>query len=420
MPETALYEHAGSLAGAGAVREGGPADAVEGIVPRIVVEPADAAAVGRVLEWASREKLIVVTRGAGTKIGWGGPPARVDVMLSTARMSAVVAHRHGDLTATIEAGAALASVNRTLGEHRQWIPLDPLWAGKTTIGGLVATNDSGPRRHRYGAPRDLIIGVEFARADGRLAKGGGIVVKNVAGYDMPRLLTGSFGCLGVIVTATFKLYPLTAASKTLVVDVRKTSDLGLLAGKIAASHLTPTALEFNTHPLRLIIRFESIETSVERQSEAAAALIGTTGLAAQSFKGPAEEQLWSDQARTMEDGPGALMKVSVLPTQLADTLSIIERLAGKDGYSAVGRAGAGVFFVRIGGDEAAQARVIAGVRDGLPIGMGSAVVVKGPAQLRDRLDAWGPIGDGLALMKAVKQQFDPSGVLNPGRGPGGL
>ncbi len=420
MPETAIYERAGSLAGTGAVREGGPSDAVEGIVPRIVVEPADSAAVGRILEWASGEKLIVLTRGAGTKIGWGGAPARIDVLLSTARMNAVVAHRHGDLTATIEAGATLASVNRTLAQHRQWIPIDPLWAATATIGGLVATNDSGPRRHRYGAPRDLIIGVEFARADGSLAKGGGIVVKNVAGYDLPRLLTGSFGCLGVIVTATFKLYPLTAASKTLVIDVRKASDLGLLAGKIAASHLTPTALEFNTHPLRLIIRFESIEASVERQSEAAAALISTAGLTAQTFSGHAEEQLWLDQARLMEDGGGALVKVSVLPTQLAETLSVIERLAGKDSYSAAGRAGVGVFFVRIKGDEASQTRVISGLRDTLPIGMGSAVVVKGPAQLRDHLDAWGPIGDGLALMKAVKKQFDPSGVLNPGRGPGGL
>ena len=141
-------------------------------------------------------------------------------------MNAVVAHRHGDLTATIQAGATLATSIATLAQHRQWIPLDPPWADRATIGGLVATNDSGPRRHRYGAPRDLIIGVEFARADGRLAKGGGIVVKNVAGYDLPRLLTGSFGSLGVIVTATFKLYPLTAASRTLVVELRKASDLG--------------------------------------------------------------------------------------------------------------------------------------------------------------------------------------------------
>ena len=183
-----------------------------------------------------------------------------------------------------EAGATLASVNRTLAQHRQWIPLDPPWADAATIGGLVATNDSGPRRHRYGAPRDLIIGVEFARADGSLAKGGGIVVKNVAGYDLPSLLTGSFGCLGVIVTATFKLYPLTAASRrsSSTCATRRTS--GCLRARSSASHLTPTALEFNTHPLRLIIRFESIEASVEQQSETAADADRHGGLAAQTLQ----------------------------------------------------------------------------------------------------------------------------------------
>ena len=218
MPNALITETAVSLLGADAVRLGTPADAVEGVVPRIVVEPASGEAVGAVLEWASREKLCVLVRGSGTKIGWGPAPRQIDVLMSTARLNAVVAHRHGDLTATIQAGATLGDVNRALAQHRQWIPLDPLSADRATIGGLVATNDSGPRRHRYGAPRDLIIGVEFARADGRLAKGGGIVVKNVAGYDLPRLLTGSFGSLGVIVTATFKLYPLTAASRTLVVE----------------------------------------------------------------------------------------------------------------------------------------------------------------------------------------------------------
>ena len=212
MPNALITETAVSLLGVDAVRLGTPADAMEGVVPRVIVEPASGEAVGGVLEWASREKLCVLVRGSGTKLGWGAAPRQIDILMSTARLNAVVAHRHGDLTATIQAGAKLGDVNRALAQHGQWIPLDPPSADRATIGGLVATNDSGPRRHRYGAPRDLIIGVEFARADGRLAKGGGIVVKNVAGYDLPRLLTGSFGSLGVIVTATFKLYPLTAAS----------------------------------------------------------------------------------------------------------------------------------------------------------------------------------------------------------------
>jgi glycolate oxidase FAD binding subunit len=420
MLNTHLYETARSLVGPDAVRLGSPSDAVEGVAPRIVVEPASAEAVGAVLEWASREKLCVLVRGAGTKLGWGRPPRLLDVLISTARLNAVVAHRHGDLTATIQAGATLASVNRVLGQHRQWIPLDPPSADRATIGGLVATNDSGPRRHRYGAPRDLIIGVEFARADGRLAKGGGIVVKNVAGYDLPRLMTGSFGSLGVIVTATFKLYPLTAASRTLVVELPTAAALGALTGRILSSHLTPTALEFATHPLRLLLRFESIPASVDQQSETATALIAEDGFSVRAVSGADEEAVWSAHAKFAGADRCALLKISVLPADLAGTLSLIERLAGKKAHAAAGRAGAGVFLLCLFGEVQLQKRVIEGLRDALPLGRGSAVVVQGSSELKTHVDVWGPIGDGLALMRAVKQQFAPAGVLNSGRGPGGL
>jgi glycolate oxidase FAD binding subunit len=409
-----------SLLGTDSVRLGTPADAVEGVVPRVIVEPATGEAVGAVLEWASREKLCVLVRGSATKLGWGPAPRQVDILISTGRLNAVVAHRHGDLTATIQAGATLGDVNRVLAQHRQWIPLDPPSADRATIGGLVATNDSGPRRHRYGAPRDLIIGVEFARADGRLAKGGGIVVKNVAGYDLPRLLTGSFGSLGVIVTATFKLYPLTAASRTLIVEPSNPDDLGKLALKLSSSQLTPTALEFATHPLRLIIRFESIEASVAQQSETAARLVAESGYEAQALSQSAEELFWQNHGRFADDDRGALLKVSVLPTELAGTLSVIEQLAGKRGYVAAGRAGAGVFLLRVTEDVQLQKRVIDGLRDALQLGRGSAIIVKGSPDLRAHVNVWGPIGDSLSLMKAVKQQFDPVGILSPGRGPGGL
>lgn len=420
MADALITETAIALLGVEAVRLGTPTDAIEGVVPRVVVEPASREAVGSVLQWASRDKLCVLVRGSGTKLGWGPAPRQVDILISTARLNRLVAHRHGDLTATIEAGAMLGDVNRALAQHRQWIPLDPPSADRATVGGLVATNDSGPRRHRYGAPRDLIIGVEFARADGQLAKGGGIVVKNVAGYDLPRLLTGSFGSLGVILTATFKLYPLTAASRTLVVEPATPADLGALAIKLSASQLTPTALEFATHPLRLIIRFESIEASVAQQSETAATLIAESGYQARTLSQSAEQQYWQSHMRLADDDRGALVKVSVLPTDLGETLSAIERLAGKRGYVAAGRAGAGVFLLRITEEVQLQKRVIDGLRDALHIGRGSAVVVNSSPELRAHVDVWGPIGDGLALMKAVKQQFDPAGILSPGRGPGGL
>jgi glycolate oxidase FAD binding subunit len=401
-------------------RSGTATDAIDGVVPKTVVEPSTPEEVGATLELASRDKLSVVARGSGTKLGWGPPPRSLDMLVSTTRLNAVVAHRYGDLTATVQAGASLASVNQQLAHHRQWIPLDPPFADRATIGGIVASNDSGPRRHRYGAPRDLIIGVEFARADGQLAKGGGIVVKNVAGYDLPRLMTGSFGSLSIIVTATFKLYPMTPASKTLVVDLKEPRDLGALSGAILASHLTPTAMEFATQPLRLMLRFESIPAAVDQQAANASTLIAGQGFAAQEISGPAEGALWAAHEQPIWSGDGAIIKVSVLPSELAAVLGTLDSRVGSARYVAAGRAGLAVFLVRIAGDTSAQARAIEALRSTLTVGRGSAVIVRGSPELRAQTDVWGPIGDGLSLMRAVKRQFDPAGILNPGRGPGGL
>jgi glycolate oxidase FAD binding subunit len=401
-------------------RQGTSADAIDGVIPTTVAEPSTAEDVGALLEVASRDARSVVARGAGTKLGWGAPPRSVDMLLSTVRLNALVAHRHGDLTATVQAGASLAAVNQQLAQHRQWIPLDPPFAERATIGGIVATNDSGPRRHRYGAPRDLIIGVEFARADGQLAKGGGIVVKNVAGYDLPRLMAGSFGSLSVIVAATFKLYPMTAASKTLVVDLKEARDLGVLSAAVLGSHLTPTALEFETHPLRLLLRFESIPAAVDQQAVNASTLISENGFSAHAVSGLEEEALWKQHEQPVWSGPGAVVKVSLLPTALAGFLGTLDSRVGMANYVAAGRAGLAVFLVRIEGDTSAQARAIEAIRSTLPVGSGSAVIVRGSPELRAQADVWGPIGDGLSLMRAVKRRFDPAGILNAGRGPGGL
>jgi glycolate oxidase FAD binding subunit len=401
-------------------RPGTSADALDGVIPKIVMEPSTADEVGAVLELASRDALSVVARGGGTKLGWGAPPRSVDMLLSTSRLNAVVAHRHGDLTATVQAGAPLAAVNQELARHRQWIPLDPPFAGQATIGGIVASNDSGPRRHRYGAPRDLIIGVEFARADGRLAKGGGIVVKNVAGYDLPRLMAGSFGSLSVIVAATFKLYPMTTASKTLVADLKVPRDLGVLSAAVLGSHLTPTALEFATHPLRLLVRFESIPAAVDQQAANAIALLKDHGFSARAVSGSEEDALWTQHEQPVWRGPGAVLKVSLMPSALAGFLDTLDSKVGPTNYVAAGRAGLAVFLVHLGGDTAAQARAIEALRSTLAVGTGSAVIVRGSPELRTQADVWGPIGDGLSLMRAVKRQFDPAGILNPGRGPGNL
>ena len=267
MPSTVLHESAASLVGHDAVRPGAPGDAVDGVIPHVVVEPATADAVGAILGWASREKLSVLVRGSGTKLGWGPAPRSIDLMVSTVRLGAVVAHRHGDLTATIQSGATLGSVNRALARHR---------SGFRSIPGRRSRHyrrPGGDQRQRS-TPASLRSPArsdhrrEFARADGRLAKGGGIVVKNVAGYDLPRLMTGSFGSLGVIVAATFKLYPLTR-HRSRSCKLPKPADLGTVAGRILSGHLTPTALAMATIPCACSSASNRFEASVEQQSATA-------------------------------------------------------------------------------------------------------------------------------------------------------
>jgi glycolate oxidase FAD binding subunit len=389
------------------------------------IEPASIDDVADALRQASVNRHRVLIRGAGTKLSWGAPPdaAPPDLALSTTKLNAIIAHRHGDLTATVQAGATLADVNRALAQHRQWLPLDPPWADRATIGGVVATNDSGPRRHRYGAPRDLVIGMEFVRADGVAAKAGGIVVKNVAGYDVSRLLTGSFGSLAVVVSATFKLFPHAESSRTVVIDLGAPSvePLGGLLGSLLASQLTPTAIELQSPPARLLVRFETIATAAQQQAEAVAGLAAAKpGVSASIVSDDEEQRVWSEHDCRPWNGDGAVIKVTLLPTAVAPTLAWIAEAFGGADNEVIGRAGVGVLLVRIGGDEERQANAIAALRTRVVTGSGSAVLVRGSDQLKARVDVWGPMGDAFSVMRAIKQRFDPLEILNPGRGPGGL
>ena len=190
-------------------------DAIDGVIPRHVALPESPEELAQILADASRDRQLTVLRGGGSKLGWGRVPSRVDLVIGTEKLNRLLAHRHGDMTVTAQAGMPLAELNRRLAEHRQYLPIESAFE-PATIGGIVATNDAGPIRHRFGTPRDLLIGVTLAMTDGRLVKAGGTVVKNVAGYDLGKLVSGSHGTLAAIVDATFKLLPIPLASTTLV------------------------------------------------------------------------------------------------------------------------------------------------------------------------------------------------------------
>jgi len=237
-----LQETLGSLVDGG-VQLATESDVVAGVQPYVVAAPGSEQEVASVLAYANREGLKAIVRGGGTQLNTGLPPGDGDILLSTTRLNQVVEYAPHDMTVTVQAGLRLVDLQSHLARARQWLALDPVLSPGATIGGIISTNVSGARRLRYGGVRDQIIGIRVVLSDGTIAKGGGKVVKNVAGYDLPKLFTGALGTLGVIVAATFRLYPLRAASRTVVLTASTPAPLCDLAVRVIASTLEPTVLD---------------------------------------------------------------------------------------------------------------------------------------------------------------------------------
>jgi glycolate oxidase FAD binding subunit len=405
------------------------------------LSPATAEEVAAALRRASDARQTIQIRGAGTKIHWGRPARHVDAVLDMRALNRVLAHEHGDMTATVEAGATLRDVNRTLGEHGQWLPLDPPFAATATIGGILATNDSGPLRHRYGTPRDLVIGIRLATADGVLSKAGGQVVKNVAGYDLGKLLTGSFGALAAIISATFKLAPLPKASKTLLLDVDTRAAVARIVTAIMTSQLEPIAFEIAApgaerpqrpqstqndavspgpgipaaSPFHVLLRFASLPAVVDAQVAQATDALSGCATAMHVVDASAEETAWREHSdRVWSDDDAAIVRASWLPAHIEAMLAVLRGSANGDDLTLVGRAAVGSGLIRVTGDDEAQVQTIEQLRASHAIG--NVVIVRGSPALKSRVDVWGPDGGRGPLFESLKHAFDPNRVL-VGQGP---
>jgi glycolate oxidase FAD binding subunit len=400
------------------VRPAGPPDAIEGVRPRAIVEPDSPESLAGLLAWSSREHLSLVMRGSGTKLAWGRRPAEIDLVVGTRRLNRVLAHSQGDLTATVQAGATVADTNRELARHGQWLPLHTSFE-EATVGGTIATNESGPLRQRYGTPRDLLIGVRLATADGRLVKAGGNVVKNVAGYDLGKLISGSCGSLAAIVSATFKLAPLPTSSATLAAVFRDPHRMARAVAAIGSSQLEPAAFDLRAStsmPCRLLVQFATTPAAVDAQIEEARTRLPADEL--EVLTGAAEAQLWRDHTRGLWDSAGAVVRVSWLPAVLDAVLALVIDIGRDQARSVelVGRAGVGAGLIRVDGDVATTVRAIERLREQSDV-VGHVVVLRADAAVKDQADVWGPPGDSASLLGAVKRAFDPAGILNAGRGP---
>jgi glycolate oxidase FAD binding subunit len=383
-----------------------------------LLSPKKVEEISAIARYANQHNLAIEITGAGTKRSWGNP-VTADILLDTTHLSGVLSHSWQDLTATVAAGTPWSAMQQVLAQHNQQVALDPLWPETATIGGIIATNDSGPMRLKYGSLRDLIIGMTIVLADGTIAKSGGKVVKNVAGYDLHKLMTGAFGTLGVITEVTFRLHPIPAQTRTWTISSTVANPVGELMLRVLDSHLSTQAMQLRTSadgyalhvelatlPEVLILQIEVLER-LARSIEIPASSHEQSQL---SLPRPfnAREELFAQPG-------GVIVKMTMLASAIARLSAEVVRLGG----SAVTQA-TGIMFARFSEEAAAIAlptlhELIAAAGDG------SLTVLRAPD---DPSSAWPfapmPAENALPLMREIKQRFDPKRILNPGRFLGGI
>jgi glycolate oxidase FAD binding subunit len=394
-------------------------DSVDGVDPSLVARPGSTAEVAEVMRAAAGLGLAVVPRGRGTKLSWGRPPERVDLVVDLSRMVAVQDHAAGDLIVDVQAGTPLTAVQDAVAGARQRLAIDdPL--GGATVGGALATNLSGPRRVRFGSARDLLIGVTLVRADGVVAKAGGRVVKNVAGYDLGKLLVGSFGTLGVLTEAVFRLHPLPAAHRLITVPFDRPEAAQRLVQATVHAQVMPTAVEVDLPadgPGTVQVLLEGTEAGMVARSAVARELLGAS---AEDSDLPGD---WGTFPWASKDGRATALKATFALSGLARVLAAARSGAEEAGVALHlrGSGGAGVLYgaVAAGAEPAAVRSLIERMRAACAAVGGALIVLDAPSEVKAAVDTWGPV-PALDLMQRVKDQFDPERRLAPGRFVGGI
>lgn len=403
-----------------APRPGRPEDAVLGVVPRVAVEPASLEEAAEAMRAFATDRLAVAFVGGGTDLELGAPPARLDAVLRTRGLARIREHAPSDQIVAVEAGITLAELQRGLAPHGQRLAIDPPLPERATVGGIVAANAFGPRRARFGPIRDLVIGITVVRADGVVARGGGKVVKNVAGFDLPRLFCGSLGTLGLVAEVVFRLHPLPEASATAVFEGVDASDLAETLPALRALAAEPTAVAALSAGERftLAVRFEGFAPGVGEQLERTLARAGGGA----RVSGPEEAALWA-RHDALRLGGDVRAKATFAPAAVASALEALRPLRGAlSGAGLAVHPTLGVAFLSGElGDADEAARAIESARAALrPLGNGALVLAAAPPPLRARADAWGPPPPGIDVMRRLKAQLDPEGRLAPGRFVGGI
>jgi glycolate oxidase FAD binding subunit len=392
------------LVGAAHVRVTGAEDSVGGVMPRLVVSPADESEVASVLSAATARSLAVVARGGGTKLEWGSAPERCDIVLSTSRITGIVDHEPADLVCVVRAGTPLGLVQEALAAapgFRQRLMLDPPHSEAATIGGVLATAASGPLRTRFGTARDLVIGASFVLSDGTVGRSGGKVVKNVAGFDVAKLLVGSLGTLAVVTEVAFRLHPVPEASQTVILESRSASDLCGFAARVGRLQVTPSIVDIHWPQDVAVVRFDSSKAGAAVQAERVVHDVGGRILS----DGDATT-LHASVAGTPWNGEGMVCAVAVLPSRAVELLSTLSATCDAVAWRPL-----------LGtGDVRCAPEALGTIRAAVRTAGGRLVVRRGDAPSAGTLDD----AVALELMRSVKLQLDPSRTLSPGRQVGGI
>lgn len=413
----------------GQVEEAGPADVVDGVPAVAVARPTSADGVAAVLREATAQGLVTVARGAATALDWGAPPERVDLILDTTGLDRLVEHGAGDLVVVAEAGLPVAELSETVRAAAQELVVDlppERLAGGSTVGGALSTGASGPRRLQRGGIRDLVLGATVVLADGTIASSGGKVVKNVAGYDLAKLLTGAYGTLGVVVRAAFRLHP-ARPDRAYVVATGPMADVAARAREVVASQLAPAAVEIDrpagSDVAEVAVLVEGTGSAVGQRAAAVADVLGG--------RVQAEAPGWwaalpgvstgSTSGGSSTGGGGTYAKATAILVGVARLLAAARDAEQRYGVGVALRgSAAGVLHAVVTGTPEATASAVGHLRGAATDPRdGTVTVLRASREVRAELDVWGPVG-GLDLMRAIKQQLDPGRNLAPGRFVGGI
>ena len=380
--------------------------------------PTSAAELAELVTIANLDRSPLIVAGNSSKLDWGGIVSGAKSIVSTQKLDRLIAHAIGDLTITVEAGMQFAKLQEILATAGQFLPLDPAYPDRATIGGIIATADTGSLRHRYGGVRDLLLGITFVRADGKIAKAGGRVVKNVAGYDMMKLFTGSYGTLGILTEVTLRVYPVPTTEGTVILT-GSVDRLAKVAKILLASTLTPIAadvvstafsqhLEISNTP-SLVVKFATIPESIAQQSAQLLEIAKGLGLKGGIWQGAQAAQLWSSiQTGIWGDRPIGC-KLGVRLTAAVETIDLLDRLTDNTAKGVI-HLNSGIGAIAI-----SDSHHIAPLRSHCESAGGFLSVLQAPVDVKQQLDVWGYRGNAVPLMRQIKQQFDPFDLLNPGR-----